>query len=155
LCTQLARIAGAEDVQRLLPEAAAILDAAGLIVWLSDAAGARLRPVLAHGYSEKVLAQLPVVRCDGDNATATAFRSARTCVVEGAGQANGALVLPLLTPMGCAGVLALELQHGGERARSVQAAATILAAVFALLVGDAAAAASPGTAEPSARAAAT
>ena len=40
----------------------------------------------------------------------------------------------LLTPTGCAGVLALELRHGGERLECVRAAATILAAQLATLV---------------------
>jgi transcriptional regulator with XRE-family HTH domain len=135
LCTELGRVASAAEMHPLLQEAARLLDATGLIVWLWDASAGELRPALAHGYSDKVLAQLPIVRRDADNATAAAFRSAQTCAIEGTDQINGALVVPLLTSTGCAGVLALELQHGGERARSVRAAATILAAVLALLVG--------------------
>ena len=45
------------------------------------------------------------------------------------------LVVPLLTPTGCAGVLALELRHGGERLESIRAAVTILAAQLSALVG--------------------
>jgi hypothetical protein len=65
--------------------------------------------------------------------TAAAFRSGQTCVINGGAHATGALAVPLLTPAGCAGVLALELQHGGEQAASVRAVATILAALLAQL----------------------
>ena len=134
LCTELGRVENADDVQRLLLEAARILDAVGLIVWVWDGLAAELRPVLVHGYSDKVLAQLPAVRRDSDNATAAAFRSAQTCAINGNDHTSGALVVPLLTPGGCAGVLAIELQHGSEQRRSVRAVATILAALLAQLI---------------------
>ena len=77
----------------LLPEAARILDAVGLIVWVSDAQATELRPALAHGYSDKLLGQLPAVKRDADNATAAAFRSAQMCVVDGSDGASGALAV--------------------------------------------------------------
>ncbi len=137
LCTDLGRAASADEVQPLLREAARILDATGLIVWMWDDSAAVLRPALVHGYSDRIVAQLPVVRCDADNGTAAAFRSGQTCVIDGSDRVTGALVVPLLTPAGCAGVLALELQHGGERAKSVRAAATLFAALLAQLTGGA------------------
>jgi transcriptional regulator with XRE-family HTH domain len=140
LCTEFGRVENTNDVQPLLQEAARILDAIGLIVWVWDAQAAGLRPALVHGYSDKVLAQLPTVRRDADNATAAAFRSAQTCAIDGSDDTSGALVVPLLTPAGCAGVLALELQHRGEQTRSVRAAATIFAAMLAQLIGGARAA---------------
>ncbi len=133
LCTALGRAAHADDVQPLLQEAAGLLDATGLVVWLWDARVAGLRSALAHGYSASVLAQLPAVELDADNVTAAAFRSGQTCVINGGAHATGALAVPLLTPAGCAGVLALELQHGGEQTSSVRAVATILAALLAQL----------------------
>ncbi len=135
LCTELGRVEHAGEVQPLLQKAARILDATGLIVWLWDASAAELRPALVHGYSDKVIAQLPAVRSDADNATAAAFRSARTCAIAGGDHTSGALVVPLLTSAGCAGVLALEVQHGGEQRRSVRAVATIFAALLAQLTG--------------------
>ena len=104
-------------MQPLLQEMARILDAIGLIVWVWDPLAAELMPALAYGYSDKVLAQLPTVKRDTDNATAAAFRSAQTCAINGSDQASGALVVPLLTPAGCAGVLAIELQHGSEQTK--------------------------------------
>jgi helix-turn-helix protein/GAF domain-containing protein len=137
LCTELGRVENASEVQPLLQEAARILDAKGLIVWVWDPQPAELRPALACGYSDKVLAQLPTVRRDTDNATAAAFRSAQTCAINGSDDTSGALAVPLLTPAGCAGVLAIELQHGSEQTRSVRAVVTILAAQLAQLVGGA------------------
>ncbi len=135
LCTEFARVGSTNDVQPLLKEAARILDAIGLIVWVWDALAAELRPALAHGYSARVLAKLPTVRRDAENVTAAAFRSAETFAISGSEQTRGALVVPLLTPGGCAGVLAIELPSGSEQIRSVRAFATIFAALLARLIG--------------------
>ena len=133
LCTEFGRVQTTADVQPLLEEAADILEATGLIVWVWDATAAELRPALVHGYSDRVLAQLPPVGRDADNATAAAFRSATTRVIGGNAHTSGALVIPLLTPAGCAGVLALELHLGSEPTKSVRAVATIVAALLAQL----------------------
>ncbi len=134
LCTELGRADSASGVQRLLGDAATLLDAVGLVVWVWDAPAAHLRPALVHGYSDSVRAQLPAVRRDSDNATAAAFRSSQACVVNGTADTSGALVVPLLTSAGCGGVLAVEMQHGSERAAWVLAVATIFAALLAQLI---------------------
>ena len=136
LCTEFGRVENTDQVQPLLQEAARILDAIGLIVWVWDPQGEELRAALAHGYSDRVLAQLPAVRRDADNATAAAFRSAQACAMNGSDHSSGALVVPMLTPAGCAGVLATELHRGSEQAGSVRAVVTILAAQLAQLIGD-------------------
>ena len=135
LCTELGRVQCTEDVQSLLQEAAGILDAIGVIVWGWDELAGGLRPALAHGYSDTVLAQLPAVRPDADNATAAAFRSGEVCAINGSDETSGALVAPLLTPGGCAGVLAIELPHGSEGKSSVRAVVTIMAAQLSQLMG--------------------
>ena len=138
LCTDFGRVENADEVQPLLQRAAGLLDASGLIVWLWDGAGQELKPALVHGYSDRVLAQLPGVRRSDDNPTAAAFRSGTPCAVGGRGNASGALALPLLAPGGCAGVLAIELQQGtGANTESACAVATILASLLAQLVGGA------------------
>jgi len=134
LCTELGQ---ADDVAPLLEQAVRILEAVGLIVWAWDPLAVQLKPALAHGYSDKVLAQLPRVGRDADNATAATFRSAQTSVVKSSELASGALVVPLLTRGGCVGVLAIELQHRREQKGSVRALATIFAAQLATLVGAA------------------
>jgi GAF domain-containing protein len=137
LCTELGCICETREAEPLLQGAARILDAVGLIVWVWDPQRAELRPVLTHGYPDQLLAQLPRVRRDADNATAAAFRSAQTCTVNGSHLASGAVVVPLMTPMGCVGALAVELPHGSEQRESVRALATIFAAQLAMLVGSA------------------
>ena len=92
---------------------------------------------MAHGYSEKMLAQLPTVRRDTDNATATAFRSAHTCVVDSSDRASGALAVPLMAAVGCVGVLAMEVPAGSPQTGTVRALVTIFAAQLAKLIGDA------------------
>jgi transcriptional regulator with XRE-family HTH domain len=136
LCTELGRAERTSDVQRLVPRMATILHASGLIVWVWDPLSSELRAALMHGYSSQVLAQLPSVTRDSDNATAAAFRSAQPCAVRGSGRTSGALTIPLLTPAGCAGVLALEREPGCEQTEAVLAAATIFAAILAQLVAD-------------------
>jgi transcriptional regulator with XRE-family HTH domain len=137
LCTQLGRVSNATELPGLLQEAARILDASGLVVWIWDPVPAELQPALAHGYSDRVLAQLPGLPRDAHNATAAAFRAAQVCVVPGDEAIHGALVLPLLTPTGCTGVLALEMQKRNEERESVRAAGMIIAAQFAALIGAA------------------
>lgn len=122
------------DVSLMLRRAAGLLDAIGLVVWTWDAKESELVPALAHGYSDQVLAQLPTVRSDADNATAAAFRSAQTCIVKSSDEANGAVVVPLMTPSGCVGVFAVELPRGAEQREPVRALTTSLAAQFADLL---------------------
>jgi GAF domain-containing protein len=135
LCTELSQVDEARQAAPLLQEIVRILDAVGLIVWASDPQATELRPALAHGYSDRVLAQLPAVGRDADNATAAAFRLTHTCVVNGSDRTSGALVVPLMTSAGCVGVLAIELQHGGEQMESVRGLATIFAAQLARVIG--------------------
>jgi transcriptional regulator with XRE-family HTH domain len=134
LCTELGRVREKREAAPLLQEAARILDSVGLVVWVWDPQATELKPALAQGYSDTVLAQLPRVRRDAGNATAAAFRSAQTCVVNSSDLASGALAVPLMAPVGCVGVLAIELQHGAEQRESVRAVATIFAAQLATLI---------------------
>jgi transcriptional regulator with XRE-family HTH domain len=137
LCTQLGRIGSTAELSPLLQETARVLDASGLVVWIWDPHPAELHPALAHGYSQRVLAQLPGLPRDANNATAAAFREAQMCVVRGDDTTNGALVLPLMTPSGCVGVLALELHKRNEEREAVRAAGAIIAAQLAALIGAA------------------
>jgi transcriptional regulator with XRE-family HTH domain len=135
LCTRLGRVVDRREVVPLLSDAATMLDAAGLIVWCWDPREAALRPSLAHGYTETALACMSFVATDADNAVATAFRSATTCVVKGGVGMSGALVTPLMARSGCVGVFALELRNGGEARTTVRALAAILAAQLVTLLG--------------------
>ena len=135
LCTRLARAIEVYEVTPVLDDAVAVLRAVGLILWVRDQRGRELTPVYAQGYANEIVSQLGSVSRDSDNAIGSAFRNAEARVVDRGEMATGAVVVPLLTPTGCAGVLALELRHGGERLECVRAAATILAAQLSTLVG--------------------
>jgi transcriptional regulator with XRE-family HTH domain len=134
LCTALGRVDRSVEARPLLQDSARILDAKGLIVWLWDAAASHLTPSLVHGYSDRVVAQLPNVRRDADNATAAAFRAAQPRLVRDGQQPPHALAVPMLTPTGCTGVLAIELQRATPQITQALAVATILAAQLAHMV---------------------
>jgi transcriptional regulator with XRE-family HTH domain len=131
VCTELGQVHDFRDTASLLERAVKILDAVGLIVWVWDPEAAELAPALAHGYSDAVLAHLPKVRADDNNATAAAFRSSQTSIVNGSQLARGACVVPLLTPCGCVGVLAIELRGDTVQRESVRALAMMFGAQLA------------------------
>jgi hypothetical protein len=134
LCVDLARVIDGRDMQALLQRAAAVLDAKGVILWMTDSAGAQLRPQLAHGYSDRVLAKMGTLQVDGDNVTSLAFRSVREQTVNGATSSSaGAIAVPLVTSSGCIGVLAAEVNRQRPTADTVDMA-RIIAAQFATLV---------------------
>ena len=135
LCTRLGCAQEAEEVTAVLEEAALILDLEGVILWVPDAVGVELTPVFTHGYAADVIAQLPRVATDADNASAEAFRTGRMCIVSSGEAATGAIVAPMLTPLGCAGVLAVEVRYGAEQREDLRAALTILAAQVSTLMG--------------------
>lgn len=137
LSTAVARVESATELEALLGTAADLLDATGIIVWIWDGEAGGLRAVMVHGYSQNLVAHLPPVARDADNATAEAFRTLQPCSVGGSADANAALVVPLLAAGGCAGVLAFELPDGREQVPQVRAAAVILAALLAQLTGRA------------------
>lgn len=128
VCVDLARLLDARDLQNVLARIAGVLEANGLIVWLTDASGASLAPVLTHGYAPSLVARLGSLSVEEDNPTSAAWRSKATQVVK------GALAVPLLTSGGCTGVLAVELKDGQERASDVQSLARIVAAQLAASV---------------------
>jgi hypothetical protein len=130
LSTAFGRAATADDLVALLDETARVLGAIGFIIWVWDERSSRLHPELAYGYSDRVLAQIPPLERDAPNATAAAFRLQQPCTVDGRDQASGALVVPVMTPAGCGGVLAIELR-GSTPGRWVPALATIIASQLA------------------------
>jgi hypothetical protein len=136
LCARFATVSDITHIAALLKDATETLDAAGFIVWLWDPRASALRPALANGYSESVLARFAAVPADASNAVAAAYRSAEVCVVSGGEGEPGALVVPVVGPGGCIGAFALELRRGGECMESVRAFATIVAAQIAMLFGS-------------------
>jgi transcriptional regulator with XRE-family HTH domain len=133
-CQRLAQAHTLRDVESALAGGAAALGATGLVLWMWDAKNAALMASLAHGYARELLARLPPVRLDADNAIASAFRSGAMRIVERNGTGTGAVVVPLMTPEAAIGALALEFERGAERHPHVSALATILSAQLSTLL---------------------
>jgi hypothetical protein len=149
LATDFGRVRDLDDLTLLLGRAAELMDASGVMVWMTAEASADLRPVLAHGYGADVLSRIPAMPRTADNAAAKAFRSSTLQIVLARpGQSTGAVVAPILSANGCVGALSAEIRHGAETSETTQALATIFAAHLATVVAQA-----PGEIEP-ARAAA-
>jgi hypothetical protein len=137
LCGDLARVNDASQLPALLAQAAELLDAAGIVLWMAGPDGTVLRPAASVGYSDHTLARMKALSGRSDNAVSVAFRQAQTEVVPGSTERNGAVVVPIVTAGGCAGAMAAEIRHGAELSPSVQAVAAIISAQLASLVADA------------------
>jgi len=138
LCTEFGRIRDLSELKMLLGRAARVMDANGLVVWLGNADGADLQPVIAHGYGDQVLSLMRPVARAADNAAAAAYRSGvLQTVASRTGSPLGAIVAPLLSADGCIGALTAELKDGNEKSEHIQALALIFAAQLAgILVGS-------------------
>jgi transcriptional regulator with XRE-family HTH domain len=134
ICTDFSRLEQIGQVAPMLEDSAKLLRAVGLIVWIWEASTSELMPIFTQGYSDYVLALIPKVKRESDNATAAAFRTAQTTVVASTEHASGAIVVPLLSPRGCIGALAIELKDGAERQQPVRALANFMAAELTRLI---------------------
>ncbi len=133
LCTRIASARDDQDVSMALGETVCILEAQGAILWVWDSDREALYPALAHGYPDELLSKLPEVGVHDDNAIAAAFCDGQKQVVRGTNGTTGAFVAPLMTPDGCAGVLALEFADGGEQQELCQSLATLVTAQLSTL----------------------
>jgi hypothetical protein len=135
LCMELARVHEPRQLAALLERTAQVLDAAGVIVWIADPDRRELVPTVTHGYPPAALSRFGTIARDADNATAAAFREATLKTVAADGPASGAIVAPLVTPTGCVGVMAAEVNAERERDAATRALARIIAAQIASLLG--------------------
>jgi hypothetical protein len=135
LCTDLARVVDTHALPALLGRAATVLDAPGIVLWIADPDGRELSPIVTHGYSQKMVTRLGTILKDDHNVTASAFRTSLLQVVDADAVSNGAIAAPLVTPAGCVGVIAAEVRDAGEKDPGKLAAASIVAAQLATLVG--------------------
>ena len=112
ICTRLQQAEGQDDLAPILGRIAHLLNASGVVVWRWAPDARALTPWLSHGYSDQLVAQLPYVTRDDDNAIAAACRSMQVCTVAKGDHETGALVVPLVTSGTCVGALSLELRCG-------------------------------------------
>jgi hypothetical protein len=139
LCIDLARVVDTRALPSLLDRAAALLDASGIILWIADPDGRELNPIFAQGYPPQLVNRLGTIPREAENATAAAFRTSLLQTVMADEFSAGAIAAPLVTSGGCVGVMAAEVRHDGERQDLKLAAASIVAAQLATLVGPPAA----------------
>lgn len=138
LATDFGRVRDYEELARLLERTAAAIDATGVVVWMGNASGADLRAAAAHGYSTDMLARIPAVSRNADNAAAAAYRTGTLqIVVARPGTATGAIVAPILSADGCVGALSAEMKGGAEGSEAAQATAVIVAAYLANVLSPA------------------
>lgn len=135
VCTDLARLTDTNDLPAVLERAAAALDASGLVLWVADPDGKELMPVAAHGYAANVLSRLGTLKVDAENATSSAFRTGLVQTVKADAMSHGAIAAPLVTSGGTRGVMSAEVRNDGEKQPEKLAAAAIVAAQLATLVG--------------------
>jgi hypothetical protein len=137
LCVDLGRLLDGRDVPALLARASDVLDAKGIMIWAADEATGKLRPSLAHGYSEKVLRKLQPLAVADDNITSQTFRTMKPQHMNANhGSDSIAIAVPLISTGGCVGVMAAELRHSRSQADTT-ALARIIAAQFATIIGPA------------------
>lgn len=132
VCTDISRLSASTQLPDLLGRAAAVIDAAGIIVWMG--AGDDLFAAAAHGYDQRVVSRLGAIPRSADNATAAAFRSGEPRAVPGDMMTNGAIVAPMFGPDGCVGVLAAEVRNGREADDATRAVTAMIAAQLATVV---------------------
>ncbi|PYR91524.1 MAG: hypothetical protein DMF84_16530 [Acidobacteria bacterium] len=135
VCNDLARVIDTRALPELLERTAGVLDASGIILWIADPDGRELAPIVTHGYASNLVTRLGTIARDAQNATAAAYRTSLLQTVKADAVSNGAIAAPLVTPAGCVGVMAAEVRHDAERQDTVLAAASIVAAQLAALVG--------------------
>jgi hypothetical protein len=148
VCTAIGRLTNAEDLPRLLQQAAAVIDASGVVIWM--AAGEELFAAAAFGYPPQVIQKLGPINRSAINATASAWRTSTLQAVAGGQDGRGALAAPMLGPDRCVGVLAVELGIGHDADAARRAVTTMFAAQLAAALAGwpAASAAAPSDVPP-------
>jgi hypothetical protein len=135
LVGDMARLVDTRALPGMLERAAELLDASGIVLWIADPDGRELAPIMTHGYPQQLVTRLGTIQRGAENATAAAFRTSLLQTVDADSVSSGAIAAPLVTPIGCVGVMAAEIRNDGERQDAVLAAAGIVAAQLATLVG--------------------
>ena len=135
ICTDLARLDDTTAVPDILERMAATLDARGIVLWVTDTERKDLVPIAAHGYPASVLSRMRALPVDGENATAAAFRTGLLQTVSGDAHTSGAIAAPLVSPGGPVGVMSAEVGRDAEKEPARLAAAMIVAAQLATIVG--------------------
>lgn len=136
VCVDMARVSNAEQIAPLLKRAADVLDATGLIVWVTSADGKSLVPVASCGYDARVIERVGSLPLDGENLTSAAFRDAARRTTAARNGAAAAIAVPLVGPAGSIGVLSGEVRSVERVGETTSSIASIFGAQLATLVGS-------------------
>lgn len=136
LCADIAGVTESGQLEPLLMRARSMLNARGVIVWLSSPDRLELHSAAASGYDARVVARLGPIHRETSNLTADAFRENTPRTSAAAGTTAAALAVPLPSPDGPAGVFAAELSAGASVDDAKLAAARVLAAQLGALLGS-------------------
>jgi hypothetical protein len=134
VCGALARVQQPLELVGLVERMHGVLDSRGTIVWIFDQANDVLRPGLSAGYASTAIGRLGTIPLSSDTPVATAFTRGEARSVRGTAEAPGALVVPIATAGGVAGVVTIELPPGNDRQPATLALTRIFAAQLAGLL---------------------
>jgi hypothetical protein len=134
VCGALARVNQPLELAGLVERMHGVLDSRGTIVWIYDQANDGLRPGLSAGYPSTAIGRMGTIPLSSDTPVATAFTRGEARSVRGTTDAPGALVVPIVTAGGVAGVVTIELPPGNDRQPATLALTRIFAAQLAGLL---------------------
>lgn len=134
VCGALARVQQPLELAGLVERMHGVLDSRGTIVWIFDQANDVLRPGLSAGYASTAIGRMGTIPLSSDTPVAVAFTRGEARSVRGTAEAPGALVVPIVTAGGVAGVVTIELPPGNDRQPATLALARIFAAQLAGLL---------------------
>ncbi len=134
VCGALARVQQPLELNGLVERMHGVLDSRGTIVWIFDETGDALRPGLSAGYASTTIGRMGTIPLSSDTPVATAFTRGEARSVRGTPEAPGALVVPIVTAGGVAGVVTIELPPGNDRQPATLALTRIFAAQLAGLL---------------------
>jgi hypothetical protein len=136
VCADIAAVAESSQLEPILQRVRTLLNARGVIVWLSSPDRLELHSAAASGYDARVVARLGPIHRETGNLTANAFRDNAPRTSAAAGTTAAALAVPLPSPDGPAGVFSVELAAGSGVNDSKLAAARVIAAQLGALLGS-------------------
>jgi hypothetical protein len=136
LCSEIAAVTESSQLEPLLVRARSVLNARGVIVWLSSPDRLELHSAAASGYDARVVARLGPIHRETSNLTADAFRENMPRTSAATGTTAAALAVPLPSPDGPAGVFSAELAAGMGIDDAKLAAARVIAAQLGALLGS-------------------
>ena len=134
VCGALARVQQPLELAGLVERMHGVLDSRGTIVWIFDQGQDVLRPGLSAGYASTAIGRMGTIPLSSDTPVATAFTRGEARSVRGSTEAPGALVVPIVTAGGVAGVVTIELPPGNDRQPATLALTRIFAAQLAGLL---------------------